>query len=396
MRVLVKSPFSIYSGYGQDGFGLIRGLQQWGCEVYVQPTWLDTPIPRDLLPLFGKSLTPPFDLTINHWSPPELEIGEAPRRATRLAVAWTMWEFMEGKRRGSAYHGWGKVAKVKNFRQRLKWFDLVLGYDPVTLQGIEPYAPKHAGTGLLQGGYPAKDWPFMERDWFGDRFGFVMHGMLNHRKQPWLVIQAFRELQLEHPDDFAQHATLSIHNLAGGIPQEIENTIPKLKIFQQVFDHDSLLDFYRYNHMLLTPSLGEGKNLPALEMLSTGGTVGVTDIGGHTMWLRNDIGYPIPWEATPLYHNLPDGPQVAQASVQGVKDVMWRAFSNRAEAKAKGDLGSKYIPQTCDWSVVVENLFRRCRDLVPHNGELIYQMAQECHRTAVPPFAMGGSPWSLA
>jgi glycosyltransferase involved in cell wall biosynthesis len=384
----VKSPFSIFSGYGQDGFGLVRGLMRWGCDVYVQPVWLDTPVPRDILPVFGKTLTPPFDVTINHWAPPNIELGESPRKATRLAVAWSMWEFQEGKRKGSAFHGFPE-AHQSTFRERLRWFDLLLGYDPVSLTAMEPYAPKHAGKGLLQGGYPSEDWKPVERDWFSDRFGFVMHGMLNGRKQPWLVIQAFNELRAEHKD-FAKNATLTLHNLAGGIPDELNDIMPKVKVLQQVMDHDTLLDMYRYNHVLLAPSLGEGKNLPALEMMSTGGTVIATNVGGHTMWMRGDIAYGLPWKPTPLYPKLPDGPQVAQVALEDLKEAMWHAYTHREEARNKGQLASKLIPQQCDWSVVVENLFRRCRDLVPHNGELVYQMAQECQRAAAPAFAPGG------
>lgn len=388
MRVLVKSPFSIFSGYGQDGFGLIRALSRWGCDVYVQPVWVDTPIPRDLLPLFGKKLTPPFDLTINHWAPPSIELGETPRRATRLAIAWTMWEFMQGET-GSAFTGF-PVAKVRTMKERLRWFDLVLGYDPVSIQAMTPFCAEHTGRGLLQGGYPSGDWPKQERDWHGDRFGFIMHGALNGRKQPWLAIEAFNTLRAEHPDTFGKHATLSLHTSVGGIPAEIENIMPKVKVFQETFDHETLLDFYKYNHMLLAPSLGEGKNLPALEMLSTGGTVAATDVGGHAMWMRGDIAYPLAWTPAPIYEDKPRGPRGAQVAVQTLKDAMWSAYSNRAEAKAKGDLAASLIPQQCDWSVVVENLFRRCRDLVPHNGELIYNMAQDCKKYASPAMAKGG------
>lgn len=388
----MKSPFSIYSGYGGDGYGVVRALMRWGCDVYCQPVFLDTPIPRDLLPLFGKTITPPFDLTINHWAPPNLELGEAPRRATRLAVAWTMWEFQEGSKRGSAFYHFGKNTHQSDLRDRLKWFDLVLGYDPVSVAAMEPYTSKHTATGLLQGGYPADEWKPIERDWFGDRFGFIMHGMLNGRKQPWLVIQAFNELSAEHPHDFGKHATLSLHNLAGGIPDEINNIMPKVRIFQETWDQQTLRDFYACNHMLLTPSLGEGKNLPALEMLATGGTVAATNVGGHTMWMRDDIAYPLPWELVPVFPKYPHGPQGALVPMAALKDAMLSAFRNRPEAKAKGELGAKLIPQQCDWMVVVENLFRRCRDLVPHNGEQIYQMAMECKRTQyrASPFAMGG------
>src|SRR5882724_3081623 len=98
LRVLLKSPlpFSMFSGYGTDGFGLLRALHEWGCEVYPQPTWVDVPIPRDLLPLFGRELRPPFDLLINHWDPAHLGITRGARQCSRVAVAWTMWEFANG------------------------------------------------------------------------------------------------------------------------------------------------------------------------------------------------------------------------------------------------------------------------------------------------------------
>lgn len=93
LKVLVKSPFSGYSGYGNDGFGLLRALHNWGCDVYPQPTWVDVPIPKDLLPLFGKTLQAPFDLLINHWDPQHLFITREARQCARVAVGWTMWEF---------------------------------------------------------------------------------------------------------------------------------------------------------------------------------------------------------------------------------------------------------------------------------------------------------------
>lgn len=396
-KVLVKSPFSMFSGYGQDGLGLIRGLAQWGCDVYVQPTWVDCPIPRDLLPLFGKTLRPPFDLTINHWTPAEIEIGEAPRRVTRLAVAWTMWEFQRGPNGGSAFSGFQSgphpVPPLKEMRERYKWFDLVLGYDPVSIQALVPVCSKHTSRGLLQGGYPAKDWPYQDRDWFSDRFGFIMHGALNGRKQPWLVVEAFRQLQLEHPDDFGQHATLSFHDMAGGLPADLHSINPKMKVWQESWDHDTLLDFYKYNHVLLAPSVGEGKNLPALEMLSTGGTVIATAVGGHTMWLRDDIAYPLEWDPFPMFPKRPNGPQGAQVPLKALKDAMWHAYTHRSECKRKGELAAELIPKQCDWSVVVENFWRRIRDLVPHNGDLIYNMAMDCHRlSAVGAFAGRGDP----
>ena len=59
---------------------------------------------------------------------------------------------------------------------------------------------------------------------------------------------------------------------------------------------------------------------------------------------------------------------------------MWHVFTHRAEAKAKGELAARLIPQMCSWDVVVENLFRRLRDLVPGPGEVVHGLAMACRR----------------
>ena len=65
--------------------------------------------------------------------------------------------------------------------------------------------------GVLQGGFEASEWKYMERDWSGDRFWFGMHGALNRRKEPFLLLQAFLELGDEHPE-FKEHARLLLHS----------------------------------------------------------------------------------------------------------------------------------------------------------------------------------------
>ena len=54
----------------------------------------------------------------------------------------------------------------------------------------------------------------------------------------------------------------------------------------------------------------------------------------------------------------------ARVSVEHLKDVIWHIYTHRGEAREKGELASRVIPQMCDWPVVVENLFRR--ENIPH------------------------------
>lgn len=380
MKILIKSPFGTYSGYGNDGLSLARALVRWGADVYLQPTWVDVPFPPDLAPLLCKPLEPPFDLIINHWDPGNLGIAEEARRSARCAVAWSMWEFCDSPTNPNSAFKFFRVGQ-HNLRERLKWYDLVLGYDPVSVQAMKPYLGPDTPVGVLQGGYEAGQWPVRERDWHAERFGFMMHGALNQRKVPFLAVQAFNELKWEHPEEFAG-ATLSLHTTTPGLFPEMNNILghQKIRVFYEMFSDAVLHEFYAANHCLLAPSRGEGKNLPALEMLSTGGTVAATNYGGHTMWLNEQFAYPLPYELQPTFPGRADGPHDARVGLEELKRTIWHIFTHRSEAEQKGKIGAQTIPSMCDWSVVVEDLFRRIRDLVPHNGELIYNMAQKCRR----------------
>jgi hypothetical protein len=396
LKVLIKSPFSEYSGYGRDGWGLARALMRWGCDVYLQPMWVDVPAPPDLLPLLAKELRAPFDLLINHWDPEHLGITPEARQCSRVAVAWTMWEFAGGPGKdGLGVSGLvPHCPKRSTLRQRLRWYDLVLGYDQVSLDALAPYIPAKVHSGVLQGGFDAAEWKPAERDWFGDRFGFIMHGALNDRKCPWTSIQAFNELKFEAGSEF-EGATLALHtSQAGKLFPELNAPFEpqKIRVFVEAFDRRTLDEFYAAGHCLLAPSRGEGKNLPALEFMATGGVVAGTNFGGHTQWMNGEYAYPLDYDLAPTFEGKPWGAHDARVSVAHLKDVIWHIWTNRAEAKMKGDLASRIIPQMCDWSVVTERLFRRIGDQVTGPGPEVAAQAFACRREAEPESAPPGWP----
>ncbi len=421
LKVVVKSPFSSYSGYGSDGFGLIRALHQWGCDVYPQPTWLDVPIPRDLLPLFGKTMYGPFDLVINHWDPEHLDIKRESRAATRVAVAMTMWEFSRApdyledgtpvlrpcrqhvKENGKNSMGvpgcpnckkpppsglFPHCRKKSDLRDRLRWFDLVLGYDPVSLNALDMFIPRNVKRGVLQGGYDSSMWKPVERDWQGDRFQFLMHGQINSRKAPWTTIEAWHKLKAEKGDAF-KGARLALHTSAPGtLFPELNEPFAHagIKVFVSALDLQGVKDMYAASHCLLAPSRGEGKNLPALEFMSTGGAVAATNYGGHTMWMGGDWAYPLDYKLGATFGTCPWGAHDAKVSVDHLAETIWHIYTNREEARRKGEKAAELIPKMCDWSVVVENLFRRIRDEVTSNGvgAQVYDVAMACRREQEP------------
>jgi hypothetical protein len=388
LKVLLKSPFSGFSGYGQDGFGLLRALHEWGCDVYPQPVWLDVPIPRGLLPLFAKELRGPFDLLINHWDPAHLEITREARGFSRVAVAWTMWEFGPGPGpwpSGKPGPVPGLVPHCKGrsrLPETLRWFDMVLGYDEVSLAALEPYIPRQVHRGVLQGGYDSREWKKADRDWHGDRFGFIMHGALGARKCPWTAIEAFTRLKFDKGAEF-EGATLALHTSAPGtlFPELNAQLAPqRIRVFVDAFDKATLDEFYASGHCLLAPSRGEGKNLPCLEMMTTGGIVAATDYGGHRQWLNADIGYPLAYELAPTFEKFPWAAHDARVSVEHLAEVIWHIWTHRGEARRKGELAAELIPKMCDWQVVIENLFRRIRDTVAGPGPQVYDKAMACRR----------------
>lgn len=350
--------------------GICKALARWGCDVYVEPTYVSPPLPESVAKLLTKHLTAPFDLLICHSDPDNLGITQVAADCSDVKVAWSMWEFSDAR---------PLARRVSSFGRRMGRFDLTLMYDQVAVDAWQQYGPKRHRWGILQGGYEAAEWKYYgDRDWFGDRFMFVMHGQLHNRKAPYVTIQAFNELQHEKPE--FKSARLGLHTTIGDPLVVFGQLIPGMKVWHEMWEKPVLEEFYHAAHMLVAPSRGEGKNLPALEMMTTGGAVAATNWGGHTMWLNPEYAYPLDYTLSPTEPKHPDQAQDAKVSVATMKDLMWHAYSNRAEVKRKAELAAQIIPQMCDWSVVIERFFDRVRDQVPDKGEKLWVRAQECRK----------------
>ena len=367
LKLLVKTPLSPYSGYGGDGIGIVRALLAAGLDVYLDPTCVAPPLPPDVAALLTKRLTAPFDLILHHADPGQLRLSPEARRATKTTIAWTMWEYttLDGLKGRS------------RLRTNLKNYDAVFGYDPVTVAALTPYTGA-AKLGVLQGGFWPQEWPVVQRDWHSTRFGFCMVGALHQRKDPFVAIQAFKELKDEHPQEF-EPAELHLKTNVPGLHMAMQEWVPKLRVHYDVWSQEVLREFYAHQHVLLAPSRGEGKNLPALEFLATGGTVIATNWGGHTQWLSNAYAYPLRFELMAEAPATPDC-RSARADKDHLKELMLQVFRNRAEAARKGACAAELIPAMCNWDAVIGRLFTRIADLVPGRGEHIlhgYRMARE-------------------
>jgi glycosyltransferase involved in cell wall biosynthesis len=360
MRVLLQVPLSIYTGYGNDGIGLAQSLLRRGVDLYLAPETVHSPLPKEVALLLTKDSAGPFDLVISHLNPSGLKAPEA-KIENQMQIGWTMWEWTN----------FDALPNKNELEKNLENFDALIAYDDVTSEALREY---YAGPIIvLQGGYDPEPWEYVERDWFSPTFNYFMLGVLNSRKDPWKSITAFKELKEEYPEEF-KPARLTLKTTAPGLHSKMEETYPWLKIYYEVWPTEVVKKFYASQHVLLAPSRGEGKNMPALEFQTTGGVVIGSNWAGHTEWMYEDYSYPVKVTLEAEDSAFPDTLN-ARVDLEHFKSRIMEAFRNPDEAGLKGRKAAGIIPLTKSWDKVREALFEKLRDLP--GGErlwIIYSM----------------------
>jgi glycosyltransferase involved in cell wall biosynthesis len=360
MRVLLQVPLSIYTGYGNDGIGLGQALVRAGVDLYLAPDIVHSPIPQELALLLTKPSIGPFDLVISHLNPMALK-GPETKNENEISIGWTMWEWTNFD-----------AAKDKHLlRRNLKNFDALVAYDEVTETALREY---YDGPIIkLQGGYDPDPWEYTERDWHSKTFNYFMLGVLNTRKDPFKSITAFKELKEEYPEEFAP-ARLTLKTTAPGLHSKLQETYPWLTIYYDVWALDVVKRFYASQHVLLAPSRGEGKNMPALEFQTTGGVVIGTNWAGHKEWMNEQFSYPVNYTLESEDVDYPET-RNARVDMEHFKFRILETFRDRDKAHIKGQSAAGLIPMIRSWDKVTENLFELLRDLP--NGErtwILYSM----------------------
>lgn len=366
MKVLVKTPLSPYSGYGNDGIEMLTAMIKRGWDVYVQPMNVQAPLPEHIAALLTKTLQAPFDLYINHTDPMSLEASPEVSASADVAIGWTMWE----------YTGFKKIMAEKDrrtLRKRLENFDALVGYSDIDPPLFQPYFK--GPIFIQQGGYDPEKWPVIEdRDWNDEKIRFIQHGVLSQRKDPFRLLRAFAELSREN-EDFAQGATLALHTTVPGLHSAMEKVYTNVRIFYDVWSTQEVREFYAAAHVLVAPSRGEGKNLPALEFMSTGGTVIATNWGGHLQWMSPQYAYPLDFELERAVEDYRTDAQNARADVEHLKALLLHCFQNRDEVRRKGQLASEVIPKAHSWEHVLDGLIWKLREALPkEKGERLWTL----------------------
>jgi glycosyltransferase involved in cell wall biosynthesis len=379
VKVLFRSPLSTQSGYGNDGIGMAMGLINKGIDLRLMPFHVGPPLPSRLVERMLHPVEGPFDFYINHSDPGNFEVGHAARKTSDITLGWTMWEYTTLQ--NMSREGRHRLA------ESMTELDVFVSYDAVTHQAAEhfmgvleqlpekhPYHLKKRPTHVVaQGGYIPGDWrPPVgdedQRNWSDEGpFRFCMVGQLHVRKDPMVAISAFKALKDEMGPEF-EDAELHLKTNIAGLHPLMEEWCPKLRIHYASWPQEILKQFYYHMNVLLAPSRGEGKNMPALEMLSTAGSVIATNWGGHTTWMDPLYAYPLD------YTLAPEPPfeecMSARASVEHLKELMWHCYTHRSEVKAKGEQGAQLIPRRQNWDTATADMLRIVSDAHPEGDKI--------------------------
>lgn len=341
LRVNLAIPLNSSSGYGNDGIGLSRALLRAGCDLSLEPSHVMPPLPWDIAQLLTIEPRPPYDLLLQHLYPMGLGLTHASVKQAYKKIAWTMWEFYNFKE--------SEQAEVKG---RTTGFDKVLLYDETSKAAYESLGEGLPPLGLLQGGYEPDPWILQpedrRRDWGGETFRFVIAGDLQQRKNPFLAMRVVQRLA-----DEGYNVELVVKTRhENSFPIDVRTLYPCVRVFAGNWSQKMMRQYYADAHCYLAPSLGEGKNLPALEAGTTGCAIIASDIGGHRMWAHPVFATLIGGNKTGEYderlHIRVDEGQFYNACKELVED--------RAKAQSMGEQASRIIPASMSWDRVVQDL----------------------------------------
>lgn len=359
MRLMIRSGFDRFSGYGNDAIDIAVFAAKAGIDVVPWPMNVMPGLPPEFVPLLTKDPRGRYDVSLTFGPPFDIRPWEFAHLADK-AVGWTMWERTPMVKDDMRDHGWdlrrgkrwwsggGGLEKLEGSIGGRRWnLDMMLvtcHMNVDAVHGLDPHVP----MAVLPCGIDPDRWPTVRRD-PSRQLTFGMIGMLGGRKDPFVLLNAWRELKDEGFD-----ARLKIHTLAAGLHPKIAEWLPDVEFSQHALNERELVGWYHDCDVLVSTSRGEGNNKPAMEMMATGGTVIATDWSGHQNWLHEDVAYPLSGRL--MARTAPEGTFDFRADVEHLKELMRRCEARRAEVAWKGWNAAGWIKAAFSWDEVVAKL----------------------------------------
>ena len=137
-------------------------------------------------------------------------------------------------------------------------------------------------------------------------------------------------------------------------------------IVNKEFAREDLPNLYRSAHCFLSPSRGEGWNMPLMEAMACGLPAIATDWSAQTEFFNSGNGYPIQVEslerakAKCLYY---DGFYWAKPDKEHLRYLMRHVYENRDDARGIGDAAAREVAKNWTWANAAERIRNRLIDI---------------------------------
>ena len=361
LRVVLRADFDVYSGYGNDAVDMAMFMEKAGVNVLPWPTGVMPGLPEFFAKMLMKDPRGEKDVVLAFAPPDKIRPWEFAGLAPK-SVGWTMWERTPYRVAdlddAPEWQQPDPLMRSLTFQDRARDGGMFAGLDSLLVtcaMNVEAFEAVDQVTpmSVLPNGIDPEKWKVQRRD-PSRPMTFLMVGMLNGRKNPFALLDAWRDVKRMMPEFDAR---LHLHTLAPGLHPAIADGAygPDITITARPLDTAGMLALYHSADVLVSTSRGEGNNKPAMEFMATGGTVLAPKWGGHENWMHRDCTFEIPFR---LERDDVRGTVDATVDHDGLVDGLIECWQERELVSRKGMNSEVFIRSSLSWPVVVDRLIR--------------------------------------
>lgn len=320
--IILRGGGSVYTGYGNVLIELAIELdRRLPVGVWLHDVTMG--LPREFTVILEREIPVGYEIYLEITSPMQC----AGKMTKAFTVLYTMWE---------------QTKFLNNCHlPEMKSYDLIITPSFLSAEVIKSYLP-NALVEVVPLGIDVNRFRYQKRSLKGP-IKFCTFGYMSKRKGVDIAIDAFREVSSK------RNCYLDIHTTGITLPDEWYE-MPKVNIITIPLSRKGVIQWYYDHDVFLATSRGEGFNLPAVEFLSTGGSVIGAPFGGHAMWMGKDFCYPVSFVMTKVTKKAPwqsekhmfidelflDGTsEWAEPNLQEIIDSMIRCIDDRDELALK-------------------------------------------------------------
>ncbi len=188
-------------------------------------------------------------------------------------------------------------------------------------------------------------------------FVFLANFEWGERKEPWMLLRAFSET---FSADEPVRLLCKIINRDPSVAVKTEISLLNLKdsggkisfLFNLEFPHYQLGSLYRSADCLVSPTRGEGWDMPLMEAMACGLPCIATDWGAHQEFVHDGIAYPLAIKGTsPAKAKCPyyDGFSWADPDDEHLRYLLRYVYEHQEEAAAVGRAAAAEMSSKWSW-----------------------------------------------